>query len=182
MLRTLRSLRRPRALLPGLLHPPGRGVARQRYGFERLLHDGALSKTSALALELGMIGAETDDPKVDARLADAQRRVSYIVDDLRLVGSMLYPPVLAGAGLEDGLRAVAEAAGLRVELDVPSVPLGEEARSRIGLVVADHFHTLPPGSVTSVRVRGRRLVRISITQRRDGATLPRWHWAVLRCE
>ncbi|MDQ3788461.1 MAG: hypothetical protein M3422_14615 [Actinomycetota bacterium] len=169
------------ALLPGLLRPPGRVHARQRVGLERTLHDGAVADISVLALELGMISAATADALVEAKVAAAQARVLAILDDLRRVGSVIYPPVLASAGLGPGLRAVAEHQGLRLLLDLPAAELGAEARSRTGLLIADHLQTLPAGSVVRVRVRGRRLVRVHITDQQPGATQRREHRALLRC-
>lgn len=163
------------------LRPPDRTAARLRYGLERSLHDGAVADISALALELGVISAGTGDTGLATRLAAAQRRVTDILDDLRGVGSRIYPPVLASAGLGPGLLAVAERRGLRVLLDLPRGELGAEARSRAGLLVADHFHTLRPGSVVRVRVRGRRIVRVSITDQQPGGMARRAHRAVLRC-
>lgn len=185
MHRLVRTLRRFCASLPGLLRPPGRADARQRLGLERILHDGAVADISVLALELGIISADVsadgDDRRVGQKLAAAQERVTSILDDLRRVGSVIYPPVLATAGLGPGLRAVAERRGLRLLLDLPAGELGAEARSRTGLMVADHFHTLPPGSVVRVRVRGRRLVRVHIVHQGPGTTGRREHRALLRC-
>lgn len=174
-------IRRAGALLPGLLRSPGRADVRQRYGLERTLHDGAVADISALALELGVISAAVDDTRVEERLAAAQTRVSDIIDDLRRVGALIYPRVLATAGLGPGLLAVAERRGLRLLLDLPPGELGAEARSRAGLLVADHFHTLRPGSVVRVRVRGRRFVRVTITDQEPGCATRREHRAVLRC-
>ncbi len=154
---------------------------RQRYGLERTLHDGAVADISALALELGMISADTGDSGLTARLEAAQNRVTDILDDLRQVGSWIYPPVLASAGLGPGLLAVAELRGLRVVLDLPRGELCAEARSRAGLLVADYFHTLRAGSVVHVRVRGRRIVRVSVIERQSGGAPRRAHLAVLRC-
>lgn len=181
MHRVVRWLRRIGASLPGLLRPPGPADVRQRAGLERSLHDGAVTDISALALELGMISATAGDIRVEERIAAAQSRVSDILDDLRRVGSLIYPPVLASSGLGPGLVAVAERRGLRLLLDLPRAELGTEARSRAGLLVADHFHTLRPGSLVRVRVRGRRIVRVSITDQEPGAASRREHRAVLRC-
>jgi len=181
MHRMVRWLRRSATRRAGLLRPPDRSAARLRYGLERALHDGAITDISALALELGVISASAGDSDVAAKLAVAQRRVTDILDELRGVGSWIYPPVLASAGLGPGLRAVAERRGLRLLLDLPRDELGAEARSRAGLLVADHFHTLRPGSVVRVRVRGRRIVRVSITDQRPGGSARRAHRAVLRC-
>lgn len=179
--RLARSLRRLGASLPGLIRPPGRADVRHRFGLERTLHDGAVADMSALALELGMISATVDDTHVEERIAAAQDRLTGILADLRHIGSTIYPPVLATAGLGPGLRAVAENRGLRLLLDLPRTELGAEARSRTGLLVADHFQTLRAGSVVRVRVRGRRFVRVSITDQAPGVPERREHRAVLRC-
>ncbi|ASR37023.1 hypothetical protein BAY61_20840 [Prauserella marina] len=163
------------------LRPPGRAAADLRYGLERTLHDGAVTEISALTLELGVISAATTDEDVRKRLADAQHHVTSILEALREVGSVIYPPVLATTGLGPGLHAVAEGRGLRLRLDLPGTELGAEARSRTGLLIADHLQTLRPGSVVRVRVRGRRLVRVRITDRQPGGGLPRERRAVLRC-
>ncbi|MEU3269276.1 histidine kinase [Saccharomonospora sp. NPDC006951] len=170
-----------RGPLPRPLRSPARGAAELRYGLERTLHDGAVAEISALTLELGVISAATDDEDVRNRLAEAQGRITSILGALRDVGSVIYPPVLATTGLGPGLRAVAESRGLRLWLDLPRTELGDEARSRTGLLIADHFHTLRPGSVVRVRVRGRRLIRVRITDRQPGGGLPRERRAVLRC-
>jgi hypothetical protein len=128
-----------------------------------------------------MISDAVGDGGVAARLAAVQRRVTGIVDDLRGIGSVIYPRVLATAGLGPGLLAVAERRGLRLVLDLPDRELGAEARSRTGLLVADHFQTLSPGSVVLVRVRGRRFVRVSILDEEPGAPQRRERRAVLRC-
>jgi signal transduction histidine kinase len=174
-------MRRIGAPLPGLLRPPGRADVRRRFGLERTLHDGAVADMSALALELGMISATAGDAHVEAGIAAVQDRLTGILSDLRHVGTVIYPPVLSSAGLGPGLRAVAEHQGLRLLLDLPRTELGVEARSRTGLLVADHLHTLRPGSVVRVRVRGRRIVRVSITDQQPGAGARREHRAVLRC-
>lgn len=179
--RVVRWFRRAGTLLPELLRPPGRAHVRQRYGLERTLHDGAVADISALALDLGMISATLDDTVVEQRIAAVQTRVSNIIDDLRRVGAVIYPRVLATADLGAGLLAVAEQRGLRLLLDLPPDELCAEARSRAGLLVTDHFHTLRPGSVVRVRVRGRRIVRVSITDVEPGGSAQREHRAVLRC-
>jgi signal transduction histidine kinase len=179
--RLVHRLRRIGASLPGLLRPPGRADVRHRFGLERTLHDGAVADMSALTLELGMISATVGDAHVEERIAAVQDRLTGILEDLRHVGSVIYPRVLATAGLGPGLLAVAEHQGLRLLLDLPRAELGVEARSRTGLLVADHFQTLRPGSVVRVRVRGRRIVRVSITDQEPGAVARREHRAVLRC-
>jgi hypothetical protein len=164
-----------------MLHAPGRDLARRRYDLERTLHDGAAAEMSALALELGLISMSTDNPEQGARIEAAQDLLRRAIDELRGVGTVLYPPVLTSAGLGPALCAVAERHELLLRLDLPERELCAEARSRTGLLVADHLCTLRPGSAVLVRVRGRRFVRVRITERQPGRPKPRHHRAVLRC-
>jgi signal transduction histidine kinase len=163
------------------LRAPDREVARLRCDLEKTLHDGAAANMSALALQLGLISMAADDPDTEARLDAALSMLRGAIDDLRGLGTALYPPVLVSAGLGPALRSVAERRDLRLTLDLPRRELGVEARSRTGLLVVDHLHTLSPGSVVGVRVRGRRLVRVHITDEQPGRSGPRRHRAVLRC-
>jgi histidine kinase len=164
-----------------MLHAPGRDAVRLRHELERTLHDGAAAEMSALALELGLIFMSADDPEQGARIEAAQDLLRRAIDDLRGIGTALYPPVLTSAGLEPALRALAEHRDLRLRLDLPRRELGAEARSRTGLLVADHMRLLCPGSAVRVKVRGTRLVRVHITDLQPGRPGPRHHRAVLRC-
>lgn len=163
------------------LRAPDRDVARMRCDLERILHDGAAADMSALALELGLISMAADDPHTEARISAALATLSRAIDDLRGLGSTLYPPVLVSAGLAPALRSVAERRDLRLRLELPRHELGVEARSRTGLLVADHLRTLRPGSAVRVRVRGRRFLFVHITDLQPGWRVPRHHRAVLRC-
>ena len=166
---------------PRILPVPGRDTAELRCDLERTLHNGAAAGLSALALELGLISMSVNDPRLGARIEAAQGMICRVLDDLRRIGAALYPPVLVSAGLGPALRAIAEGRDLRLRLDLPRHDLGAEAHSRTGLLVADHMHTLCPGSVVRVRVRGRRLVRVHIADRQPGRPGVRHHRAVLRC-
>lgn len=136
---------------------------------------------AALALRLDLIAGSTADPRTDAELGTARVRLCRIIEDLRQAGTVIYPPVLVSGGLRPALVSVAEARDLRLRLDLPRHDLSEEALSRTGLLVADHLHTLCPGTSVRVQVRGRRLVRVRITVERPGAPGRVRHWAVLRC-
>lgn len=163
---------------PGIICAPDRTAVRLRSGLERALHDGAASELSAVALDLGMLAASSDagtESKVDM----ARSKVTKSLDELRWVGSVIYPSVLASAGLGPALRAVAERRNLKLTLDLPTEELGEEACSRAGLLAADHFQTLPERSAVRVRVRGKRIVRVTITEEHDGQI--RNHRAAFRC-
>lgn len=163
-----------------MLHAPDREAARFRFDLERDLHDRAAVGMSALALELGLISTDTD-PGVGERVEVAQDMLRRAIDDLRGIGRTLYPPVLVSAGLGPALRGLAERRDLHIRLDLPRRDLGAEAQSRTGLLVADHLNTLHAGSAVLVRVRGRRIVRVHITDKQPGRPGLRHHRAVLTC-
>jgi len=167
--------------LPGLLRAPDRWIAECRYGLEQSLHDGAATGMSAVAIELDLIAAAVGDPRLGARIDAVRDTVCQAVDELRHLGSAIYPPVLGGAGLEPAWRALAERRGLRLRLDLPGYDIGEEARARTGLLVADYLHTLSSATMVLVRVRGRRFVRVRITEAEPGRSRRRYFWGVLRC-
>jgi Histidine kinase len=177
MERVVRALARPCTWL----RAPDRDIVRMRLDLERALHDGVAAGMSALALELGLISMSADNPDTGARIDAAQDMLRRAIDELRGVGRSLYPPVLVSAGLGPALTAVAERRDLRLRLDLPHRELGVEARSRTGLLVADHLDSLCPGSAVAVKVRGNRFVRVHITDKAPGLPAPRHHRAVLRC-
>ncbi|HEV7651037.1 MAG TPA: histidine kinase [Actinophytocola sp.] len=169
------------AWLPRRLRAPGRDAVRLRHDLEKDLHDGAAAGMSALALELGLISMAADDPGLGARIDAAQGLLRRVLDDLRGVGTALYPPMLVSGGLAPALRTLAEHRNLRLRLDLPGEELRPETRSRVALLVADHLHTLCAGSVVRIRVRGRRLIRVRISDKPPGLPRARQHRAVLRC-
>lgn len=161
------------------MRAPGRDAADYRYELERALHDGPTIDLSALAIELGLISTASGDPRIAARIDGVRDTVCLMVDRLRLLGAIIHPPTLV-EGVEPAWVSIAEHHGLRLKLDLPDRVLGAEARSRTGLLVADHLRTLEPGTSVRVRVRGRRFVRVHITELRDSVG-PRHLRVVLRC-
>lgn len=176
-----RGMPRHTILLPRRLRAPGRDAVRLRHDLERDLHDGAAAGMSALALELGLISIETVDPGLGERIDAAQGMLRRVLEELRGIGTTLYPPVLVSGGLDAALGNLAGYRDQRLLLDLPKHELDLEARSRVGLLVADHLYTLCPGSSVRVRVRGRRFVRVHISDFQPGRLRPRHHRAVLRC-
>jgi signal transduction histidine kinase len=168
--------------LPRVLRTPGRDATECRDRLERTLHDDVAMGMAALVLKLGVLAQSAGDPRVCAELDAVQHLLCRVIDDLRRIGAAIYPPLLAGSGLEPALRSVAERRDLPLRLDLPRHDLGAEARSRTALFVVDHLHRLGPGTSVTVRVRGRRIVRVRITEERTGRSGRRRHWAVLRCE
>lgn len=166
--------------LPGWLRVPGRGAAQYRFELERALNNGPAERLSALAVELDLFSAGIADLRIAARIEAVRERVCGLIENLRQLGGVIHPPVLA-EGLEPTCVSVAEHCDLRLRLDLPEHDLGRQTRLRMGLLVADHLRTLEPGTTVRVRVRGRRFVRVRITEQPPGTSERRNLRAVLLC-
>lgn len=163
-----------------MLRAPDRGVAQGREAMERTLHDGVAVGLSALAVKLELIAMSTEDARTRLDIAMTREAVCGIVDNLRGIGVAIYPPLLF-AGLAVSLNAIADRLDLRLRLDLPRHDIGPDARTRTVLLVSDYLHTLCPGTSVRVRVRGRRLVRVLITEWLGGLPGRRRHRAVFLC-
>jgi len=150
--------------LPRLLRMPTLASAAFRYDLERRLHDEVAIGMSAMAAQLDLVAVTASDPDLHARIGTLRATLCRVVDFVRDVGKSIYPPVLGGADFGAALRAVADHRDLKLQLDLPPYELAAQTRARVGLLVSDHLNTLSPGTVVRVRVRGRRLVRVSITE------------------
>ncbi|WP_028852258.1 histidine kinase [Thermocrispum municipale] len=149
---------------PRLLRVPGPGMAAFRYDLERTLHDRVAVGVSAMAAQLDLVSVASKDAALDAKIDAVRETLCQVVDDVREVGRSIYPPVLGGACLGSALVAVADHRNLRLRLDLPSHELSADIRARVGLLVSDHLNSLPPDTVVQVRVRGRSVVRVLITE------------------
>jgi signal transduction histidine kinase len=162
------------------LRAPSPRDVRRRYELEQSLHDGPATGLSALAIKLDLISATTDDPHIAAQIDAAKETVCLLVEHVRLLGAAIHPPTLAD-GLEPAWDSVAERCALRLRLDLPRHELAAQASARAGLLVADHLRTLEPGTTVRVRVRGRRFVRVHITEQQPVSVGQRYFLAVLLC-
>lgn len=169
------------AQLPVVLRAPSGVAAKIRHDLERDLHDRVAIGISAMAAHLDLISRVDDAAERAARIARMQDALYHVTDEVRGVGKRIYPPALGADHLASALQAVAEQRGLRLALDLPARSLAVEANARLGLLVADHLNTLFPGTVVHVRVRGRRLVRLRITEDRRANGRRRTYRAWLRC-
>lgn len=147
-----------------------------------MLHDDVAIGLAALAVKLGAIAESAGNPTITAEFDAARDSLSRVIDYVRDIGAAIYPPVLAYYGLGPVLRSIAERRDLRLRLDLPRRELHADARIRTALLVVDHLHTLCPGTFVKVRVRGRRFVRVRMTETRSGGAGRRERRAVLRCE
>ena len=91
-------------------------IWQRRRELERRLNDEAAGRLATLSLELGLLAVDQRDPAVVTRLARLQDDVRVVLEDLRDIGSELYPPVLVSAGVGPALRAFAERRGMPVSV------------------------------------------------------------------
>ena len=167
--------------MPAVMLARGSDTARLRCELEKELHDGPALRASALAVELGLL-LDDAEPDVRHKLAGVQESMKEIINDLRELGQVLYPAVLAGQGVRAALRAVAEHRGVLLGLDVDDGRMSSDSRSHACLFVADHLRAVPRGTAVLVRIRGsRRLTRIQIDHTENRQEAPTSTRAVLLC-
>jgi signal transduction histidine kinase len=91
-------------------------IWQRRRELERRLNDEAAGRLATLSLELGLLAVDLCDPATVNRLTRLQDDVRVILEDLRDIGSELYPPVLVSAGVGPALRAFAERRGMALSV------------------------------------------------------------------
>jgi signal transduction histidine kinase len=90
----------------------------ERRRLERNLHDGAQQRLVALAIGIRIADRliDEDPEQAHAALARASDELSASLGELREIARGLHPAVLSDHGLEPAVKAVAQRAGLPVEL------------------------------------------------------------------
>lgn len=91
----------------------------RRRELERRLNDEAAVRLGTLSLQLGLLAADLDDRAAVDRLTRLQDDVRVILEELREIGSDLYPPVLVSSGVGPALLAYAERRRLPVSVSAP---------------------------------------------------------------
>jgi hypothetical protein len=147
-----------------------------RRDLERRLHDGAALRLSALALQLGLLhhrhpaGGGEPGGQLAAAVEELQDGLHLVLQELRDVAGLLYPPLLDEAGLGPALREAVGRCPVPVRIDAP--------RERFGAAVEGvaYFALLGclPAAVPDVGRRGLAPVldpMIDIVIRRDGDAL-----------
>jgi signal transduction histidine kinase len=99
------------------------GAERERRRIERDLHDGAQQRLVALRIELELAEelVRRDPARGADRLRDLEHEVDEALEELRTLAHGVYPPLLAGRGLPDALRAATARSRLSIELDTREV-------------------------------------------------------------
>lgn len=123
-------------------------IWQRRRDLERRLNDEAAVRLAALSLELGLLAVDLRDPASASRVMRLQDDVRVVLEELRDIGSELYPPVLVSAGVGPALRAYAERRGLAVAVSAPAdrYPAPVEAALYFAVVDALEPFTTEPGT------------------------------------
>jgi signal transduction histidine kinase len=145
------------------------GARRQwsgRRALERQLHDGAALRISALALRLGLLRHTVPGagPEFRTAVEDLQDELHLVLQELRDVAGLLYPPLLDEAGLGPALREVADRMETPVRIDAPDDRFGPAAEGAAYFAVAECLeavHLAPPPASSGV----------DVVVRREGAVL-----------
>jgi hypothetical protein len=97
-----------------------------RRDLERRLHDGAALRISALTLRMGLLRHRHPDGEQDcgehdfrAAVEELQHELHLVLQDLRDIAGLLYPPLLDEAGLGPALREAAARCPTPVRIDAP---------------------------------------------------------------
>jgi signal transduction histidine kinase len=111
-------------------------IWQRRRDLERRLNDEAAGRLATLSLELGLLAMDLCDPAAVNRLTRLQDDVRVILEDLRDIGSELYPPVLVSAGVGPALRAFAERRGMALSVRAAALryPTSVETALYFGIV------------------------------------------------
>ena len=131
----------------------------ERRRLERDLHDGAQQSLVALAVNLRLArDMITDEPaEAEEMLTQAARDIQHAVQELRELAHGIYPPLLAGSGLPEALRAAAARSPLDVSVTSENIgrytPEIEAAVYFCCLEALQNAAKHAPGSSVEVRLR-----------------------------
>jgi hypothetical protein len=131
---------------------PGTGSWHRRHQLERLLHDGASLRISALSLRLGLLRGHDDDPAFQRSVDELQDELHHVLDELREVENRIYPSLLAEAGLGPALRELADESGAVLAVRDAGGRYGTAAEGAAYFAVADCLEASGAESARRVEV------------------------------
>ena len=122
----------------------------RRRCIERQLHDGAALRISALTLHLGLLRhREPLDKDTAQQCVDKlQDELHAVLEELRDVAAMIYPPLLDEAGLGPALRAVADQHGVPIKVVTTGERFGPAAEGAAYFAVARCLAAMPADTTT----------------------------------
>jgi signal transduction histidine kinase len=146
----------------------------ERRRIARELHDGIGQNLTALKHQLAALQARLGDGDADAseRLDASIALCGQTLEDTRQLSRLLRPQILDDLGLEAALqwlvRSLADASGLRIELEVGALPaLDAEQRTLLFRVAQEALSNV-------VRHAGARHAVVALTPRAPGLLLAIW--------
>jgi signal transduction histidine kinase/PAS domain-containing protein len=98
----------------------------ERRRIARELHDGAGQLLAALGMEAATIAGESDrlSPRAAESVRNIESLIGQMIQDVRTMSHLLYPPLLDEIGLQSAVReyvrGFAERSGIQVSLDIPA--------------------------------------------------------------
>jgi len=101
------------------------------------LHDGLQGRLLGLALHLQLGARSLDDPGAALLAEETVESLRAAVDDVRALGGGRVPDLLAREGLRPALTALFRPVADRVELDLPTEPLGAATEATAYFVVGE---------------------------------------------
>ncbi|MER7014621.1 histidine kinase [Saccharopolyspora sp. NPDC000359] len=143
-------------------------IREERRRIERDLHDGVQQRLVALGMLVGRARRAGDGDRAAELLAQAHQESQEVLRDLRDVAWRVYPAALDAGGLHPALEALAERAGMRVELHYEVEPRPEVEVEAVAYFVVSEAVTNAAKHTDA---------RIVIVQVRRGAG-----WLVVRVE
>jgi len=126
-----------------------------RRDLERRLHDGAALRVSALTLRMGLLRHRHPDGEQDfqAAIEELQHELHLVLQDLRDIAGLLYPPLLDEAGLGPALREATACRPEPVRIDAPDERFGPDVEGAVYFAV---LGCLPEESAAPVEIVVRR--------------------------
>jgi signal transduction histidine kinase len=92
----------------------------ERRRIERDLHDGAQQRLVALRVRLGLADdlIERDPADAQQKIGKLQAEIDDVLDDVKSLAAGIYPSVLAGSGLAEAVRTLAQQSPIAASVEI----------------------------------------------------------------
>ncbi|MBB3086218.1 histidine kinase [Geodermatophilus sabuli] len=119
----------------------------RRLRLQRRLHDGASLRISALVPQLGVVRNRVPEarPDLDASIEELQDQLHTVLQELREIARVIYPPLLDLAGLAPALKEFADRVPVPVRVEVAEERLGAAVEGAAYFAVTGCLGDLRPG-------------------------------------
>ncbi|HEX6313645.1 MAG TPA: ATP-binding protein [Gemmatimonadaceae bacterium] len=142
---------------------------RERANLARELHDSTAQSLAALLLELSVLAAENNDPRLDERISRVRSIVGEVLDEVRMLAHTVHPRVLDDLGLVAALQLLVRESRQRSEVDLE---FDSPSSFELDPTCASALYRIAQEAVgNAIRHAGARTVRIRLRQRHSDAEL-----------